>query len=114
MAELTRDEFWLINVYFQQYAGINGAHRVHDIIRAMQNLSCGNARQLLDSLIEKQVLSRSPDGNQVKFTDYGLELYCAMDAEQNEWENAPVIKISALRVIEWVKIDVFTVPATCK
>ena len=96
MSELTKDEFWLINVYFRQYRGINGAHRVHDIVRAMQSLSCGNARQLLDSLIAKRVLSLSPDENQVKFTDYGLELYYALDAEQKAWEEAPVIKISNL------------------
>src|SRR3989338_5314387 len=96
MSELTKDEFWLINVYFRQYRGSNGAHRVHDIVRAMQSLSCGNARQLLDSLIAKRVLSLSPDENQVKFTDYGLELYYALDAEQKAWEEAPVIKISNL------------------
>jgi hypothetical protein len=61
-----------------------------------RNISCGNARQLLDSLIKKRVLSRSPDGYQVKFTDYGVELYHALDMAQNEWEKAPSIKISNL------------------
>lgn len=96
MSELTKDEFWLINVYFPIHSGINGAHRVHDIVREMQSLSCGNAKQLLNSLIEKRVLSLSPDGNQVKFTDYGLELWYALDAEQKAWEETSIIKISNL------------------
>jgi hypothetical protein len=94
MSELTQDEFWLINVYFRDFHGFNGAHRVHDIIREMQKLSCGNGRQLVESLIKKQVLSLSPDGNQVKFTDYGLELYQALDTDQTAWEQSPIIKIS--------------------
>jgi hypothetical protein len=93
MSELTKDEFWFINVYFGNF-GFQGAHRVVDVIRTVQSLGFGSARQVFESLIKKQVLSLSPDGNQVKFTDYGLELHQALDTEQKAWEEAPIIKIS--------------------
>jgi len=93
MSELTKQEFLFINVYF----GSERAHRVNDVLRRISEIGGGLAflrREEFDSLIKKQVLCRSPDGKQVKFTDYGLELYQAFDAEQKAWEEAPVIKIS--------------------
>jgi len=96
MSELTQDEFWLIDVYFRNYGGMNGAHQINDIVMRMLRLNCGNARQLVESLIAKKVLSLSPDGFKVKFTDYGLEPYSAVKAEQKAWDQERIIKISTL------------------
>jgi len=96
MSELTQDEFWLIDVYFRNYGGMNGAHQINDIVMRMLRLNCGNARQLVESLTAKKVLSLSLDGFKVKFTDYGLELYSAVKAEQKTWDQERIIKISNL------------------
>lgn len=93
MAELSKQEFWVIEVYFED-RGFYGSHRIIDIKLYLSRLSFGNADNIIQSLIEKKVLSPSPDGNMVKFTDYGLELYSSMVKTQHEWEKADVIKVS--------------------
>jgi hypothetical protein len=94
MAELTEREFWLIRVYFKHDRGFGGSHRIHDIVLKMMRLLCGDAERIIDSLIQKKVLSLSPDKQHVKFTDYGLELYTAMERAENDWEDQPIIRIS--------------------
>lgn len=94
MSELTQDEFWFIDVYICNYGGMDGGHWINDIVVRMLRLDCRNAKQLVASLISKKVLSLSPDGRKVKFTDFGLELYAAMGADQKAWDKQGVIKTS--------------------
>lgn len=47
-------------------------------------------------MIKKRVLSVSPDGVSVKFTDYGIELYRAAVNAQEEWDSQPIIKVETL------------------
>ena len=96
MADLTEKEFWLITVYFKNDRGFGGSHSLTDIHRHMQLLSCGDSEQLIRSLIAKKVLDLSPDKRQVKFTDYGLEMYTAMERAQKDWEKQPIVRISKL------------------
>jgi len=96
MSEITQDEFWFIKVYFRQYPGTNGAHSITDIRMRMLRLHCGNSLSLIESLIAKKVFSLSPDGLKIKFTDYGVELCAAMDADQKTWDQQRIIKISNL------------------
>src|SRR5262249_17237922 len=60
MAELTERELLVIRVYFET-CGFS-AHRILDIRLYLQRLSFHYAEQVIDSLIEKNVLSKSPDG----------------------------------------------------
>lgn len=94
MAELSEREFWLITVYFKHQHGFGGSHDINRIVHEMLGLSCGDAERIIHSLIDKNVLSQSPDKRQVKFTDYGLELYTAMERAQQDWEKQPIIKVS--------------------
>jgi hypothetical protein len=94
MAELTEREFWLITVYFKHHRGFHGSHRINDIVMEMLQLSCGDSERIIHALIEKNVLNLSPDKWQVKFTDYGLEMYTAMERAQADWEKQPIIKVS--------------------
>lgn len=96
MSEISQDEFWFVKVYFRQYPGTNGAHSITDIQMRMLKLHCGNSRSLIESLIAKKVFSLSLDGLKVKFTDYGVELYAAMDADQKTWDQQRIIKVSNL------------------
>lgn len=95
MAELTEREFWLITVYFNR-RGFPGPHRIHDVLWYMSGLDCCDAEQIINSLVTKKVLSFSPDKQMVKFTDYGVELYTAMDKAQKQWESQPIIRISTI------------------
>jgi len=92
MAELTKQELWVIQVYFETH-GFR-AHRILDIRLYLQRLSFRYAEQVIDSLIEKNVLSKSPDGISVKFTDYGVGLYRATVRAQDQWEAEPIAKVS--------------------
>jgi len=95
MPDLSEDEFWLIEVYFKEY-GFKSAHYINDIDVKMMRLSCYDAEERVRSLIKKNVLSLSPDGRQVKFTDYGLELYESMVHAQQDWAKQPIIRVSNL------------------
>jgi len=92
MAELTEQELWVIKVYFG--ARGFGAHRILDIRLYLQRLSFRYGAHVINSLVEKKVLSKSPDGVSVKFTDYGLGLYGATVRAQEKWETEPIAKIS--------------------
>ena len=92
---LTHDEFWLINVYFGSH-GFGHAHDLFDINVYMMRLACHNAETLVFSLIKKNILNLSPNGRQVKFTDYGLEVYRAMKHAQADWEKKPIIRVTNL------------------
>src|SRR5437867_4105606 len=94
MAELTEREFWLITVYFKHHGRFGGSHDIHRIVMEMLRLSCGDSERIVHALIDKNVLSLSPDKKQVKFTDYGLEMYTAMERAQKDWEKQPIIKVS--------------------
>jgi hypothetical protein len=96
MAELTEREFWLITVYFKNYRGLGGSHLFTDIRTHMNILDCRDSEQLIRSLIIKKVLDLSPDKKRVKFTDYGIEMYTAMERAQKSWEDQPIIRISKL------------------
>src|SRR5262245_52896149 len=55
----------------------------------MQYILRGDPLPTLHTLIKKKVLN-------LKFTDYGIELYKAMEREQEDWEKQSIIKISNL------------------
>lgn len=93
MSDLTRDEFWLIEVYFVPH-GLDIAHDITNVEMYMMQLSCNDARYRIQSLIKKKVLSLSPDGYKVKFTDYGLELFNAMKHAQDDWEKQLIIRVT--------------------
>jgi len=92
MAELTEQELWVIKVYFG--ARGFGPHRILDIRLYLQRLSFHYGEQVISSLIEKKVLSKSPDGVSVKFTEYGIGLYEATVRAQEKWEAEPIAKVS--------------------
>lgn len=96
MAQLTQDEFWMIQVYFEHRFGFTGSHDIFDIDREMMRLHFFEGRQVIMSLIEKNVLSISPDRNKVKFTDYGIELFHSMLRAQEEWHAQPIVRVSDL------------------
>src|SRR5215475_9201942 len=96
MAELTPNEIWFIKVCFKNRRGLSGSHRITDIQTDMQYILRGDSLPTLHTLIKKKVLNLSPDERQVKFTDYGIELYKAMEREQEDWEKQSIIKISNL------------------
>src|SRR5215467_4879643 len=95
MADLTATEIWFIEVYFKNHAGFGGSHLIPEIRTYMQQLVTGSYR-ILCSLIVKRILDLSPDKTQVKFMDYGLELYKAVERAQGDWEKQPIITISNL------------------
>ena len=92
MAELTEKELWVIQVYFGSRGF--GRHRILDICRELSRLSFHYSEEIIESLIRKNVLSKSPDGMQVKFTDYGLGLFRATERSQDQWEAEPIAKVS--------------------
>jgi hypothetical protein len=94
MSELSVEEFNFIHTYFGRYKGLPGSHRINEIERYMIDLGGYGVKMLIDSLIEKKVLTLSPDGNMVKFTDYGLELLYSMTKSQEQWEKQNFIKVS--------------------
>lgn len=60
----------------------------------MLRLSAPTPEPIIDALVKKRVLERSPDRHKVKFTDYGIELFRATQRAQKEWEAEPVARIS--------------------
>lgn len=96
MAELSQDEFWLIQVYFHHQVGLGGSHDISDVNFEMMRLQFFRARDVIGSLVDKNVLSLSPDGNKVKFTDYGIELFRSMLCAQKDWDAQPIVKVSNL------------------
>lgn len=97
MSELSKKEFWLISVYFYHARGFGGSHSKHDIWHYMSGLCCYDADDIVESLVQKNVLSQSPDGYKVKFTDYGIELFNAMKKEQDSWDSKNIINISNIK-----------------
>lgn len=93
MSELTKDEIWFIDVYFKR-RGFYGSYDIIHVTLEMQRLSFGRTKEVIHSLVKKRVLSLSPDGRSVKFTDYGIELYRATAMAQAEWESQPIVKVS--------------------
>lgn len=93
MSELTKDEFWFISIYFKNDRGFSGTHRITDISIYMRGLSNFQAETTIASLVKKNVLSLSPDGYLVKFTDFGIELFQSMNNEQKEWESKRIIPV---------------------
>lgn len=91
MAELTPRETWFIDVCFKRHYGFGGSPDILQIKSFMFKLSCGDADTIVKSLLSKNVLSLSPDGRKVKFTDYGLSLYRSLQLAQDEWEKEPII-----------------------
>jgi hypothetical protein len=96
VAELTSREVWFIDVYFKHHHGFGGSHNINEMKHFMLPLLCGPADAIIKSLIAKKVLSVSPDGNKVKFTDHGLGLYRSLQSAQQEWEKQPVIRVNNL------------------
>jgi hypothetical protein len=96
MAELTAREIRLIRVYFENHHGFSGAHLITDIQKHMLDIKFFEWQEVLCSLIEKKVLDLSPNKSQVKFTDFGLEIYRAIERAQRDWEKEPIIKVSKL------------------
>jgi hypothetical protein len=95
IGELEEWELWVLRVYFERY-GLLAPHDKSDIWRYMRDLSFFKTEPTLQSLIDKKVLSLSPDNRKVRLTDYGLELFQAAVAAQGDWESRPVIKVSNL------------------
>ena len=93
MAELTERELWFITVY-KNHHGFSGSHSISDISREMLDLTVVDSEQIIHSLIAKNVLSLSPNKRRVKFTDYGVEIYTAIERAQRDWAKQPIIRIS--------------------
>jgi hypothetical protein len=93
--ELTKWEIWVLQVYFDEH----GFYRPHDIIQVihrLDTLSFHEGKAVLKSLIQKNVLSISPDNRQVRITDYGAELYFATVRAQKDWEAQKIIRTATL------------------
>jgi hypothetical protein len=95
MSELTERELWMIEVYFRDY-GLTGSHDLLDLQRFLMRLGVADGRGLAMSLVQKNILSLSPDQRKVKFTDYGLEVYRGMKAAQDAWDRQPIVAVSSL------------------
>jgi hypothetical protein len=71
-----------------------GLYRIVNVLHGLQQLGFGEGRQIINSLIEKKVFEKSPDGTGIKFTDYGLGLFRATAGAQAKWESEPIAKVS--------------------
>lgn len=96
MVELTPRETWFIDVCFKRHYGFGSSPDILQIKSFMLKLSCGDTDTIVQSLLAKNVLSLSPDGRKVKFTDFGLRLYCSLQSAQEKWEKEPVIRVTNL------------------
>ncbi|MGD1017721.1 MAG: hypothetical protein ABSA12_00230 [Verrucomicrobiia bacterium] len=97
MAELSKKEFWVVGVYFMKFMSWTMPHELVQVQIALARLHCETGDQILQSLIDKNVLSLSPDGHMVRLTDYGAELYASMSHAQQEWESQPIIRVSNIQ-----------------
>lgn len=92
--ELDDDEIWLLRSQLKTH-GLTQPHRVSELSLRIARSALGpDPEPIVDRLVEKQVLSRSPDGLQVRITDYGLEVYGSLENSQKHWESQPLIRIS--------------------
>src|SRR5262249_48246553 len=65
-----------------------------NVLHGLQQLGFGEGRQVINSLIEKNVFQKSPHGTGIKFTAYGLGLFRAATGAQEKWESDTIAKIS--------------------
>lgn len=93
--ELDKSELWVLQVYFEPY-GLVAPHDLNRVKHELLRLSFGGGDSVIQSLLGKKVLSLSPDGQKVRLTDYGLELYRAMTVTQRDWESQRLIAVSSL------------------
>jgi hypothetical protein len=94
VAELSKKEFNFIHAYFEN-RDLFGSHRISLIKTLVRRIySSYDVQSIIGSLIEKNIFSLSPDGNSIKFTDYGIELLYSMTKAQEEWDKQKFIKVS--------------------
>lgn len=94
MLELDPDEYRLLRVWFYQYANRFQRHqKVYIISRLVPNI-VSNARIIMERLIQKKVLSESPDKAYVCLTDFGHELYLHFEQKQQNWNEQEIVKVN--------------------
>ena len=93
--ELSKWEYWVLKVYFEAH-GFFGPHEINEIRAQLSMLGFSDTNTILQSLVEKKVLSLSPDKRQVRITDYGAEFYHAIERAQGEWESQKIIRVATL------------------
>jgi hypothetical protein len=94
MSELSVKEFNFIHAYFRNRDHF-GSHRISLIRSSIRGTYFSNdVESIIGSLVGKNIFSLSPDGNSIKFTDYGIELWHSMTKDQEEWDKQYFIKVS--------------------
>jgi len=94
MSELSAKEFNFIDAYFSDH-DLLGSHPIRLIMSFVRTTySAFDVHPIIASLVEKNVFSLSPDGNSIKFTDYGVELLYSMTKAEEEWDEQKFIKVS--------------------
>jgi hypothetical protein len=92
MVELTSDEYRVLKFRFYQYANPFQQHDIVGIVHRLMPVSM-DARIILEDLVSKNVLSKSPDETSIRLTDYGHELYLHFENEQKDWYEQEIAKV---------------------
>lgn len=74
------------------YAGLT-RQEGYAVPLAMEQCARFCGRGVFEELVINGIVSLSPDGNLCKLTDYGIALFQEMDARQQQWSEAPIIKL---------------------
>jgi hypothetical protein len=93
MTELTEDEYWFL-LMWSYHLGIRNPQGITELVFFMLRLSAPSPEPVVEALVAKRVLERSPDRRKVKFTDHGLEVFRATERAQKAWDEQPVARIS--------------------
>ncbi|MDP3024707.1 MAG: hypothetical protein Q8O10_04150 [candidate division Zixibacteria bacterium] len=94
MSELNADEHRLLKLWFCQYANPFQRHQKGYIIAKLVPNIMTNARIVMEGLIQKKVLSESPDKAYICLTDFGYELYLHFEQKQRDWNEQEIVKVS--------------------
>lgn len=103
MSTLTEMEFWLIRAYFSQH-GLGAAIDLRSALSDIElELQFYQAEEVIGSLIEKGILSLSPDHTKIRFTQEGTRSFRAALNRQRAWEAAPAVPVAATAKEEMAK-----------
>lgn len=93
MPELTPDEYWVLEHWFGRFKNPFGAYVKLAIELTLSQKTFINVNRVLQELIEKKVLSESPDKKHVRLTDYGHQLFLHFKSEQEDWYKQEIAKV---------------------
>ena len=92
MVELTPDEYRVLRFGFYQYANPFRPFERINIEHKLQRV-CRDTYLILQDLVQKNVISESPDKTFVRLTDYGDQLFLYFSNQQEEWYKQEICKV---------------------